>query len=161
MICPMLGGLKARSEPRSPRRGSQLCTPVQLLHETHFFRKITLYRQNTQNRIHLRPSLMFSTMSLTSRSLLIARHIQRRCFSTRPFQILGLQQVAIGGLEKESLTNLWVDVFGLTKVHSFVSESENVDEDILTLGEHPHALEIDLMTPIDAEKSPKVCDTFF
>lgn len=99
-------------------------------------------------------------MLLSSRSLLIARHIQRRCFSTRPFQILGLQQVAIGGLEKESLTKLWVDVFGLTKVHSFVSESENVDEDILTLGEHPHTLEIDLMTPIDPEKSPKVCETF-
>jgi len=69
---------------------------------------------------------------------------------------LGLQQIAVGGLEKEPLTKLWLDVFGLTKVNTFVSESENVDEDILMLGEHPHAVEVDLMTPLDPEKSPKV-----
>ena len=97
-------------------------------------------------------------MLCVSRSLLATRHLlaQRCLFSARPFKILGLQQIAVGGPEKEPLTKLWVDVFGLTKVNTFVSESENVDEDILTLGEHPHAVEVDLMTPLDPEKSPKV-----
>jgi lactoylglutathione lyase len=67
-----------------------------------------------------------------------------------------LQQIAVGGLEKEPLTNLWVNIFGLSKVDSFVSASENVDEDVLSLGEPPYAVEVDLMTPLDPEKSPKV-----
>ena len=39
-----------------------------------------------------------------------------------------------------------------------MSEKENVDEDILRLGKEgsPHAVEIDLMMPIDQDKSPKV-----
>lgn len=35
-------------------------------------------------------------------------------------------------------------------------ESENVEEDILQLGPEPYSVEVDLMTPIDPEKSPKV-----
>lgn len=31
-----------------------------------------------------------------------------------------------------------------------------MDEEILTIGSGPHAIEIDLMQPIDPEKSPKV-----
>jgi lactoylglutathione lyase len=82
----------------------------------------------------------------------------------KPFEILGLQQIAIGSLTKEPMTKLWQDIFGLTKVGSFVSEKENVDEDILTLGPNktnasPLAcIEVDLMSPLDPEKSPKVCD---
>jgi len=34
----------------------------------------------------------------------------------RPFRILGVQQVAIGGLDKKEMNALWLDVFGLTKV---------------------------------------------
>jgi lactoylglutathione lyase len=49
-----------------------------------------------------------------------------------------------------------VDTLGLTRTHSFQSTSENVDEDILTLGSGPHAVEVDLMQPLDANKSPKV-----
>jgi lactoylglutathione lyase len=41
-------------------------------------------------------------------------------------------------------------------MHHFKSESENVDESILSLGEGPHAIEIDLMEPIDPNRSPKV-----
>lgn len=74
----------------------------------------------------------------------------------RPFKILGLQQIAIGGLEKEKLKKFWVDLLGLKVVHSFKSEKENVDEDILKLGKDPYAVEIDIMQPIDPEKSPKV-----
>jgi lactoylglutathione lyase len=76
--------------------------------------------------------------------------------STRPFKILGVQQIAIGGLDLDALRRLWVDTFGVPKVSDFTSESENVSEDILRLGEGPHAVEIDLMQPLDPERSPKV-----
>jgi lactoylglutathione lyase len=74
----------------------------------------------------------------------------------RPFRVLGVQQIAIGGSDKSALAALWVDLFGLTKVNTFKSERENVDEDILRLGTGAHAVEIDLMQPLDPEKKPKV-----
>ena len=74
----------------------------------------------------------------------------------RPFKILGLQQIAIGGLNLDALTNLWVDTLGVEKVGDYTSESENVSEDILLLGEGPHAVEVDLMQPLDPESRPKV-----
>ncbi|PIE24171.1 MAG: lactoylglutathione lyase [Planctomycetota bacterium] len=76
--------------------------------------------------------------------------------SERPFRILGIQQVAIGGLDKGRLSSLWTNVFGVEKVSDFQSESENVDEDVLRLGQGPYAVEIDLMQPLDPEKRPKV-----
>ena len=75
---------------------------------------------------------------------------------TRPFNVLGIQQIAIGGLDKSVLSGLWTDLLGVAKVGDYVSESENVDEDILQLGTGPHAVEIDLMQPLDPEVSPKV-----
>ncbi len=78
--------------------------------------------------------------------------------SDRPFKILGLQQIAVGGLHLDSLRSLWVDTLGVAKVGEFQSESENVVEDILKLGSGPHAVEIDLMQPLDAEARPKVHD---
>jgi lactoylglutathione lyase len=74
----------------------------------------------------------------------------------RPFRVLGVQQIAIGGLDKGALTGLWSGLFGVEKVGDYVSDSENVDEDILRLGAGPHAVEIDLMQPLDPERSPKV-----
>ncbi|MBX3042845.1 MAG: VOC family protein [Candidatus Kapabacteria bacterium] len=74
----------------------------------------------------------------------------------RPFKVLGIQQVAIGGLDKGKLSNFWVNIMGLEKVHTFSSASENVDEDILRMGKGPYAVEVDLMQPLDAEKKPKV-----
>ena len=83
-------------------------------------------------------------------------NFSRRFFS-RPFRVLGLQQIAIGNLEKSKLQNFWVDSLGLKKVGSFVSEKENVDEDILTLGKGILGkIELDIMAPLDSEKSPKV-----
>lgn len=67
-----------------------------------------------------------------------------------------MQQIAIGGPDKQALSNLWVDLFGLTKKSSFQSERENVDEDILECGKGLFAVEVDIMQPIDAGKSPKV-----
>ncbi|TGK86891.1 VOC family protein [Leptospira noumeaensis] len=77
---------------------------------------------------------------------------------SRPFKVLGIQQVAIGGESKEKLSKFWVDVMGLTKVSDYKSEKENVDEDILSMGNGPFKVEIDLMQPIDPNKSPKVHD---
>ena len=74
----------------------------------------------------------------------------------RPFRVLGIQQVAIGGLDKAALSGLWTGLLGVEKVGDYQAESENVDEDILRLGDGPHAVEIDLMQPLDPERSPKV-----
>jgi lactoylglutathione lyase len=76
--------------------------------------------------------------------------------SERPFRVLGIQQIAIGGLDKAPLGELWTGLFGVEKVDDYVNEAENVDEDILRLGNGAHAVEIDLMQPLDAERSPKV-----
>ena len=75
---------------------------------------------------------------------------------TRPFTILGLQQIAIGGLSKQALSTLWTDLLGLPKVGEFRSASENVDEDILRLGVGMHAVELDLMQPLDPDAKPRV-----
>lgn len=76
--------------------------------------------------------------------------------SDRPFHVLGIQQIAIGALDKNALSGLWTGLLGIEKVGDYQAESENVDEDILRLGSGPHAVEIDLMQPIDPERSPKV-----
>jgi lactoylglutathione lyase len=77
----------------------------------------------------------------------------------RPFRVLGLQQIAIGAESKSRLRTLWVDLLGLEVTGNFVSERENVDEDICTLGRGVHAVEVDLMQPLDATKKPAVHTT--
>ena len=74
----------------------------------------------------------------------------------KPYRILGIQQIAIGGPDKTALRKLWVDVLGLTVTGNFVSERENVDEDICSIGSGPHKVEVDLMQPLDPEKKPAV-----
>ena len=74
----------------------------------------------------------------------------------RPFRVLGIQQIAVGGVDKQRLRALWVEVFGLAVKGSFVSERENVDEDICALGSGAHEVEVDLMQPLDPEKKPAV-----
>lgn len=74
----------------------------------------------------------------------------------RPFKVLGIQQIAVGGLNKSKLANFWVDILGLTKVNTFQSVSENVDEDILRIGKGPFSVEVDIMQPLDPDKKPKV-----
>ena len=75
---------------------------------------------------------------------------------TKPFKILGIQQVAIGGPDKTKLQKLWVDMFGLEVTGTFKSERENVDEDICAMGKGAFKVEVDLMQPIDPEKKPAV-----
>ena len=77
----------------------------------------------------------------------------------RPFKVLGVQQIAIGGLDKSRLARLWIDGFGVPKTGHFRSERENVDEDILTIGQGIHRVEIDLMQPLDPDRKPAVHGT--
>jgi lactoylglutathione lyase len=76
--------------------------------------------------------------------------------TARPFRVLGIQQIAIGGTSKSALRALWGDLLGLAQTGTFRSERENVDEDIFTVGTGAATVEIDLMEPIDPDKSPKV-----
>jgi len=79
--------------------------------------------------------------------------------TTRPFRVLGIQQVAIGGPSKDRLRTLWVEKFGLEVVGSFRSERENVDEDICAIGSGAFKVEVDLMEPIDPHGKPAVHTT--
>ncbi|MBD3892995.1 VOC family protein [Hydrogenophaga sp.] len=76
--------------------------------------------------------------------------------SQRPFKVLGIQQIAIGGLDKMRLRKLWVDMLGLEVTGTYRSERENVDEDICVIGSGPFQVEVDLMQPLDAAMKPAV-----
>jgi len=78
---------------------------------------------------------------------------------TKPFRILGIQQIAIGGESKERLRKLWIDLLGFEYLSTFVSERENVDEDICAIGIGAHQVEVDLMQPYDIDKKPAVHQT--
>ena len=75
---------------------------------------------------------------------------------SRPFRVLGIQQIAVGGTDKQRLRALWVDIFGLSVKGNYVSERENVDEDICALGSGATEVEVDLMQPLDADNKPAV-----
>jgi lactoylglutathione lyase len=78
--------------------------------------------------------------------------------SPRPFKVLGLQQIAVGGLDKQALRRFWIDVLGLHYASTYKSEKENVDEDICETGVGAFKVEVDLMQPLDPEQRPKVHD---
>lgn len=75
---------------------------------------------------------------------------------TRPFKVLGIQQIAIGASSKARLKTLWVDMLGLQITGSFRSDRENVDEDICAMGVGAFKVEVDLMEPVDIDKKPAV-----
>lgn len=77
----------------------------------------------------------------------------------RPFKVLGIQQVAIGGTDKNRMKKLWVDMLGLEQTGTFQSERENVDEDILSMGRGAMKVEVDIMQPLDLDKKPAVHTT--
>ena len=82
-----------------------------------------------------------------------SRHFSSSSADARPFRILGVQQIAIGSPDRQALRHLWCDILGLEITASHRLERENVEEDIVQLF---GGVEIDLMTPIDPEASPKV-----
>lgn len=75
---------------------------------------------------------------------------------SRPFRILGVQQIALGATDHSALASLWVELLGLQQVGHYRSERENVDERILQVGDGAASVEIDLMQPIDPNKKPKI-----
>ena len=62
------------------------------------------------------------------RSLYYVRRFSGCPGNKRPFRVLGIQQIAVGSLNKGALTHLWGDLFGLELVGQYISEKENVDE---------------------------------
>lgn len=73
---------------------------------------------------------------------------------SRPFRILGVQQIAVGSTDRHALQHLWCHILGLTPMHTNVRlEQENVMEDSVDSG---NGVTIDLMTPIDVNNSPRV-----
>ena len=76
--------------------------------------------------------------------------------SLRNFKILGVQQIALGATDKRLLLDFWVGLLGIKHVGSFVSETENVDEDICQIGMGDFAVEVDLMQPLDETRAPRV-----
>jgi lactoylglutathione lyase len=76
----------------------------------------------------------------------------------RPFRVLGLQQIAVGAIDKVRLRHLWIDILGLDLAGTYRSERENVDEDIAIVGRGAGRVEVDLMQPVDPDKKPAVHD---
>ena len=74
----------------------------------------------------------------------------------RPFRVLGVQQIAVGALDKAELSRLWVGLLGFQRVHGYQSARENVDEDVVVAGARPLQVEVDLMQPVDPERKPRV-----
>ena len=111
---------------------------------------------------------MFSPRSMYKVGVSSSRRVRSKSFisttspgferddTSRPFKILGIQQVAIGCADREPLDTLWKGIFGLEPSASKTIDSENVEEDIIKLGVRPYEVEIDLMTPINPDKSPRV-----
>ena len=77
----------------------------------------------------------------------------------RPFQILGIQQIALGSEDKQRLRRLWIDLLGFEYKSTFVSEHENVDEDVCIVGSGVHQVELDLMQTLNLENKPAVHQT--
>jgi lactoylglutathione lyase len=76
--------------------------------------------------------------------------------TARPFNILGVAQIAFGGRDRLAMRKLWVDLMGLSPQSTFQSAFENVDEEILHLGVGSQVVEVDLMQPLDPSKKPNV-----
>ena len=74
----------------------------------------------------------------------------------RPFEVLGVQQIALGGRDRRALRALWADCFGLPSVGTYRSTAENVDEEMLSVGLGLGRVEIDLMEPVDENGRPVI-----
>jgi len=77
---------------------------------------------------------------------------------SRPFRVLGVQQIAVGAPSKEAMRRLWIDCLGLAVAGNYKSERENVDEDITFTGQGVARCEVDLMQPLDIGRKPAVHD---
>jgi lactoylglutathione lyase len=73
----------------------------------------------------------------------------------RPFKVLGIQQIAVGGLDLKPLRKLWIDTLGLTPSITFRNDTENVYGEIAVAGFGPFHVDVNLLQPINPEKSPQ------
>ena len=73
----------------------------------------------------------------------------------RPFRVLGVQQIAVGGLDRRRLRRLWVDLLGLESRGTFRNETENVDGELVTIGAGPFAVDLNILEPLDPDRSPR------
>jgi lactoylglutathione lyase len=69
--------------------------------------------------------------------------------------VLGVQQIAIGALDRARPHRLWVTLLGLEARAEFRNEAENVTGELVTLGRGPFAVDLNLLEPIDPERSPR------
>jgi lactoylglutathione lyase len=76
--------------------------------------------------------------------------------AARPFNVLGVQQIALGSRDRRALRTLWVDCLGLTPCSTYTSAAENVDEEILSVGLGLGRIEVDLMQPLDVAARPTI-----
>ena len=74
---------------------------------------------------------------------------------SKPFKILGVQQIAIGAKDKTILEHFFIEMLGISKSGSFQSKQENVRETICLIDNFGSEIELDLMEPIDPELKPK------
>ena len=124
------------------------CTKILSFHNSMFS---CFLRNNAATR--RLPALVGSTVAKNWMPM-----IRPMATTPRPFTILGVQQIALGSTDKAGMDKLWGDIFGFQAESTHRLEKENVIEDILRVGaaKSPFAVEVDLMQPIDPEKSPKV-----
>jgi lactoylglutathione lyase len=107
-------------------------------------------RVHVQHRPHVVPFGLYLTVNGIPKPNEAVHDMQR------PFRVLGVQQIALGALDKTKLHRLWVELLGVRAVGDYRSERENVDEDILALGSGPLRCEVDLMQPLDPARKPAV-----
>jgi len=69
--------------------------------------------------------------------------------------VLGVQQVAVGALDRRRLHRLWVDLFGLASRGEFRNQTENVDGELATIGVGTFAVDLNLLEPLDPGRSPR------
>jgi len=74
---------------------------------------------------------------------------------SRPFRILGVQQIAVGALDRSRLRRLWVDLLGLESRGEFRNEVENVDGELATIGAGPFAVDLNILEPVDLDRAPR------
>ena len=71
--------------------------------------------------------------------------LAHRGFGAKPFQIMGIDHIAIGALDKTGLVEFWTEILGGHVVSENSAPGENTDETVVEFGES----HIDLMSPID------------
>lgn len=88
------------------------------------------------------------------------RRLFRTCLSTstsRPFKVLGIQQVAMAGEKNSALVHFWSDILQLGPSNSsIVFTPENIRTEVFNLGKGNASTILNLMMPLDSTAKPNV-----